>query len=196
MKKLHYVILLDFLLLLLFPAALCIADYNSGVEAYQNADYKTAVQEFSKLAKEGMKEAQFNLALMYYNGEGVSQDITQAVNWWNKSASQGHPPAQFNLGKLYERGEGVKQDYQEAALWFRKAAEAGHKDAQFKLAEMYERGKGVLRDYIQVYKWFSLAAGNGHTEAQEERDYFAQEMTEEQIAEAKRLVEQWKSEHK
>ena len=42
--------------------------------------------------------AQYNLALMYYKGEGGARDPKQAVVWWTKAAEQGHADAQSFLG--------------------------------------------------------------------------------------------------
>ena len=38
-------------------------------------------------------QAQFNLGLMYFNGEGVLEDYVQAYAWFNIAATQGDEPA-------------------------------------------------------------------------------------------------------
>ncbi|WP_415668886.1 tetratricopeptide repeat protein, partial [Vibrio rarus] len=43
--------------------------YNTGEGVLQ--DYKLAVKWYTKAAEQGVAEAQYNLALMYYNGQGV-----------------------------------------------------------------------------------------------------------------------------
>ena len=45
--------------------------------------------------------AQFNLGVMYANGEGVLKDEAEAVRWYRLAAEQGHAAAQFNLGNSY-----------------------------------------------------------------------------------------------
>ncbi len=80
-------------------------------------------------AEQGDTDAQFNLGVMYNNGQGVTQDYTQAVSWYRKAAEQGHADAQFNLGVRYAKGQGVTKDYTQAVSWFRKAAEQGHANA-------------------------------------------------------------------
>jgi len=52
-------------------------------------------------------EAQFDLGLRYYNGEGVVKNYKQAVYWYEKAANQGNADAQFNLGLCYGLGQGV-----------------------------------------------------------------------------------------
>ena len=42
-----------------------------------------------RLAEGGDKIDQFNLGIMYENGEGVPQDYKEAVKWYTKAAEQG-----------------------------------------------------------------------------------------------------------
>ena len=63
------------------------ADFNAGVAAYKRGDYATALREWRALAKQGDAKAQYNLGLMYGNGEGVPQDYVQAHMWYNLAAS-------------------------------------------------------------------------------------------------------------
>ena len=60
----------------------------------------TELEMTQKAARQGDVDAQFNLGNMYYNGEGVKQDITLAVQWFEKAAEQGHTQAQESLDKL------------------------------------------------------------------------------------------------
>ena len=84
---------------------------------------------FRKGAEQGSAEAQFNIGLMYDNGQGVTEDRKEAAKWYLKSAQQGYASAQINLGKLYIKGDGVPYDYQQAVKWFSKAAEQGSEEA-------------------------------------------------------------------
>ena len=70
------------------------------------------------LAEEGNPIAQYNLGLMYDNGEGVPQDYAEAMRWYRLAAEQGCADAQYELGYMYENGLGVPQDYAEAAHWY------------------------------------------------------------------------------
>ncbi|WP_154222559.1 SEL1-like repeat protein [Marinicella rhabdoformis] len=63
------------------------ADFLDGIEAYENKDYVTAFTTFSELATLGNHRAQFNLAVMYMNGEGVPKDLELAYAW-SKLAQQ------------------------------------------------------------------------------------------------------------
>ncbi len=117
---------------------------------------------------------------------------------WLPSALQGHAQAQFEVGVAFATGRAEPEDYAEAARWFEKAAEQGNARAQNGLAILYTKGMGVERDYVQAYVWFELAAerfgqGMRRDQALELRNMMAAFMTEEQLAEAKRLVRERKA---
>ncbi len=61
---------------------------------------------------------------------------------------------------------------------------------------MYAYGRGVPKDYVQAYLLYSLAAAAGDEDAARERESAAQQMTPEQIADAERLVNEWREKHK
>ena len=96
--------------------------FEDGVAAYQRTDYSTALNFLRPVAEQGDVNAQHDLGLMYYNGEGGPQDLTEAEKWWRKAAEQGHAYAQFSLGSVYQYGHGVPQDKALAHMWFSLAA--------------------------------------------------------------------------
>jgi TPR repeat protein len=118
---------------------------------------------------------------------GVAAESAANIAKWRKAAEQGDAKAQFNLGILYAKGQGVPQDYKRAAQWYRKAAEQGYANAQYRLGMMYAEGQGVPQDYVQAFKWIDLTASQGAT-----HDWLSKKMTPAQIAEAQRLVREWK----
>ena len=75
-------------------------DFQKGWLALKKCDYATAFREWRPLAEQGHAEAQFNLSLMYCNGEGVLQDYNEAVKWYPKSAEQDNRLAQATLGLM------------------------------------------------------------------------------------------------
>jgi len=106
------------ILLLLIPSLSWGADYEKGVTAYNQGDYATAIKEWTPLAKQGHASAQYNLGVIYKNGDGVVQNYKTAVKWYTLAAEQGHAMAQNNLGSMYYRGDGVLQDNIYAHLWY------------------------------------------------------------------------------
>jgi TPR repeat protein len=134
--------------------------------AYEQGDYATAYRLIRPMAEQGYAKAQYNLGVMYHNGEGVPQDDAEAVKWYRKAAGQGLADAQYNLGVMYKNGEGVPQDYNEAMIRFRKAAGQGYAIAQHNLGSMYHKGEGVPQDYNEAAKWYRKAAEQGLADAQ------------------------------
>ena len=106
-------------------------------------------EDTKKGAEQGDAVAQFNLGVMYANGEGVPEDDVEAVRWYRMAAEQGLAMAQSNLGAVYANGEGVPEDDAEAVRWYRKAAEQGIAVAQFNLGAVYANGDGVSKPKFQ-----------------------------------------------
>jgi hypothetical protein len=80
--------------------------------------------------------------------------------------------------------------------WYRLAAEQGDAVAQHSLGVMYRDGLSVPRDYVQAHMWFSLAVSRLPLDedrdlAVQGRDAVAASMTPTQIAEAKKLEQEW-----
>jgi len=142
-------------------------------------------------AKAGEIESQFNLGMMYYEGNGVTQDYQQAKLWYQKAAEQGFAGAQYNLGLMYAKGEGVTQDYSQALIWWQKAAEQGYAWAQYNLGLLYGRGQGVQQDFVQSHKWLRIAAASGLANANQLMDSLGAQLTPEQNAESLRLAGEW-----
>jgi hypothetical protein len=169
---------------------------EDGNAAAQRGDYAAAMRLLRPLADQGSAGAQYDLGVMYANGEGVPQNYAQAVMWYRKAATGGNASAQFNLGVMYANGQGVPQNYTQAVMWYRKAADGGDAGAQNDLGVMYANGYGVPQNYAQALMWFNLAASPAsddatRNEAVKTRDLVAAKMTPAQIAEAQRIASEW-----
>ena len=65
------------------------ADFQKGLTAAQSRDFATALREWTPLAEQRDATAQYNLGVMYDNGQGVLQDYVCAHMWLNIAASSG-----------------------------------------------------------------------------------------------------------
>ena len=81
----------------LLAAALLALGLNQAVWADDASDFRQTLQ----LAEQGNADAQYNLGVMYDNGQGVRQDYAEAARWYRKAAEQGNAKAQYNLGSMY-----------------------------------------------------------------------------------------------
>ena len=111
-------------------------DFKAGLDAYDRGDFETVLKEWRPLAEQGDARAQFNLGVMYFNGDGLPPDVGKAVQWYRAAADQGYGPAQANLAFMYETGQGVLQNYIDAYKWLTLAASAGVADADDKSASL------------------------------------------------------------
>jgi TPR repeat protein len=84
--------------------------YADGIPAMQlvrNPVY--AVDLFRHAASYfGDAEAQYRLARLYMNGDGVEKNVRLAVNWLATAAKKQHAAAQATLGEILWRGQAVR----------------------------------------------------------------------------------------
>jgi hypothetical protein len=139
-------------------------------------DKEEAVRWYKKAAKQGVAEGIYNVAISYYNGEGVGEDIVAAYAWMMLAQSRGDPQAtealthigeqlnnrldlsKFNLAQLYEKGEDVPQDLPTAVSLYIEVAQPKQfswysSESQYKLCQLYAAGEGVAQDYAQAKSW-------------------------------------------
>lgn len=171
-----------------------LADYEEGVNAAFAGDFETALREFTLAAENGLDLAQYNLAILYFTGQGVDQDLSKAFYWTEAAAQQGHVNAQFNLGSLYMSGQGIQQNADEGVVWFARAAKAGHADAAFALASLYEAGDSVARDGVSAHAWANQAVYNEHSEAEDLLKQIEERLNADQLSQARRLFARWQIE--
>jgi uncharacterized protein len=121
-------------------------------------------------------------------------DYANAMRLLRPLADGGSAAAQNWLASIYFwGGHGVPQNAAQAAQWYRKAADHGNALAQAHLGLMYEHGYGVPRDPVIARMWLNLAVSRAPSlsMAVKLRKEAATKMTPAQIAEAKRLAEEW-----
>ena len=105
-------------------------DFQEGLDAIHETNYKKALRKLLPLAESGHAAAQYNIGVMHEWGNGVPQDNSQALKWYKRSAELFHKDAQNNLGALYSKGEGTEQSFVEALKWFLISAENGSEGGQ------------------------------------------------------------------
>ncbi len=99
------------------------------------------IEDYIRRAGEGDVDAQYNLGIIYYHGEGVPRNYEDALLWFHRAAEQDDADAQYNLGLMYGKGEGVEKSRSHSVEWFSKAAGQGHAGATEILEKMMGRGE-------------------------------------------------------
>lgn len=146
-------------------AATDISDlWEKSIASFKAGDFPSAIRAWETLADKGVSKAQYNLSLLYFNGQGVGKDSALALKWCQQAAQLGHTKAQYLLGQMYANGNGVDKDDSIAHSWYQKSAEAGYVDAQFALGSMLRKSEDA--DSKQAFKWIQKAAEQGKAAAQ------------------------------
>ncbi len=83
-----------------FSAPALSDDYSDAVTAWQNGDFKLALEKFLPLANSGGIVAQTMVGQMYEYGQGIAEDKTEAVKWYRLAAEQGDANAQLLMGGM------------------------------------------------------------------------------------------------
>jgi TPR repeat protein len=140
----------------------CPSKYIEGESVTINVEWCNYIFE------RGNMNEQFDLGSMYYKGEGVDKNDTEALACFIKAGLQGHAIAQFSAGFMFEfgEGEGVQKDEIKAVEWYTRAADQKFPPAQFSLGVMYQQSRGILKNISKVVELFTEAAQKGHPKAQ------------------------------
>jgi len=138
---------------------------------YKAGRYDVAKQIWEGLAAKGNSTALINLANLFQQGQGVTEDQKRALEYVAKAAELGDARAQFEIGMAYEKGDVLGRDIDKAASWLKKAAEQEFADGQFAYGVMLatSRGKGLDRatpqERAEALEWLKKAKANGNLEA-------------------------------
>jgi len=92
-------------------------------------DYPRAMAAYKVGAEGGDASCQWQVGMMYCNGEGVDVDYTQALSWLEKAAAQDDPDAVGQLGAMYCDGLGVTPSWRRAREHFERAVKLGNTKA-------------------------------------------------------------------
>ena len=148
-------------------------------------DRAKAATLFKAAAEQGLAQGAYNLAIMYEQGWGVTQDYRLARKWYQQAAEHKDADAEYRLAILFEQGLGGDKDQAAASHWMKSAADHGSEEAQLKLgrkrpteakslssgyfqyqiAEAMFEGKGVERDPVGAVRFLEQSAAAGYPPA-------------------------------
>jgi tetratricopeptide (TPR) repeat protein len=131
------------------PAAMT----EMGKRRRDEGDYKTALEYFTKAAELGDADAHYNLSCMYWQGQGVENDMKKEVYHLEEAAIGGHPHARHNLG-IYEGNNGR---FDRAKKHFIIAANLGCNDSLKCLRRLYADGHASKEDYADALRAYQAA---------------------------------------
>jgi len=111
-----------------------------------------------KSSEQNNSDAKYNLALMYYNGDGVDLNVTKSAELLESAANAGHQIAKKNIGRVYMQLINLEK----AAEWFEKNADDGDNGAYYFLSEIYCQ----LEKFDKAKIWAKKAIDSGNKEAE------------------------------
>ena len=85
-------------------------ELRDAVQAYVKGDYEQALPTLRDRSELGDPQAQYLLALLYLNGDGVKRNESAAAFWLHKAVLQDHAPALYQLGVMLDEGLGINAD--------------------------------------------------------------------------------------
>jgi len=158
------------------------AALQAGLERVRSGNATSGIEALKYAAAGGEVLAQWKLAKIYANGDGVPRDdikaydyFTQIVaNYDEEDPNRGDravvASALVALGTYTLNGianSEIRPDPQRALQMFQFAATTfGDANAQYNLARMHLDGAGVEKDSREAIRWLFLAADKGHLQAQ------------------------------
>jgi TPR repeat protein len=147
-------------------AAEIAAVFDSGVAAYDAADYQKAFTIWWDLRFEDVA-AMRNLGMMLRKGQGTPKDPAKAEEIYLRASEAGLPTAQADLADMYLKGELGPPDLGRALPLLQAAAAANHPIAQFQLGQFYETGAPPLvpQNLEVARQLYAAAASHGMAEA-------------------------------
>ena len=147
--------------------------FNQGVNAYTDRDYRRALELLLPLAQSSnytvRSVAEPYVARIYAIGPEGVKNLREAAYWMHRAAEDGDMSTQYYLGTLYLWGYkdlGIRRDARQAAKWFEQSARQRHEKAAAELALLYQEGAdGLPQDTAAAAKWYEKAAEAGDSRA-------------------------------
>ena len=118
-------------------------------------------REYLQKAQKGDLEAQYKLARLYFEGDGIYQSDKKGAYWIRQAAEHGYDKAQGDLGMMYALGTMVRQSNVEAIKWLTLCAqkdEYGPAIRYMKEMEEKMKAKDPKRAAEDIRKGRALAA--------------------------------------
>src|SRR3984885_6409326 len=136
------------------PAGSSSSSTQSAADSHQST-LSLSPAELRQLADRGNPDAEWQLGVLYHDGDGVPKDDALAVQWFERAAEQGYVRAQSTLGAYYWAGRGVPQDFSKAYFWSQLALAQGDENSKSRLeglsAQMTQAQVAAARQQAEAW---------------------------------------------
>ena len=116
-------------------------------------DVTTAVELYERAAELGVKDAHFNLGVLYDEGTDVAKDLAKAIGHYEAAAMYGHVFARHNLGCI----EGTAGNHDLAMQHWIISATLGYDNSLNKVKSFFEKGLTSKADYAAALRGYQNA---------------------------------------
>ena len=134
------------------------AIFHLGVQ-YEQGEYglekdmTRAVELYERAAELGVKEAHYNLGVLYFDGTYVEKDMDRAIRHYEAAAMCGEVTARNNLGCL----EGKAGKYDLALQHFSISAKLGYQESLNMVKSFFMNGLATKADYAGALRGYQSA---------------------------------------
>ncbi len=159
--------------------------YKSGVNFYENGEFKKSFIVFFNLSEKGNKDAIFNLSNMYFEGIGTTQNFSKSLKYTWLCSLNGNKKC---LNKIKSIEEKIEEDeFLKISKTIPKILENGYVNdnnpiSAFQLGYWYEKISPEI-DFEKSYLWYSVSVSSGIYKAMKIRDRVGELIEKEKITE-------------
>jgi len=143
------------------------------ISSASSSNANDRIEQLFERAEKGDVRAQFEVGLLYEEGEFVPQSTSTAVAWYRKAEEQGLVAAKYKLGVHAMCDPPNPQTFADGMKWIQEAAKQGDPDAQQRVAIWHytglnvpaDHGTSVSKDLALARAWSMKAAKQGNVSA-------------------------------
>ena len=146
--------------------------YNSGVDLYENGEFKKSFIVFFNLSEKGNKDAIFNLSNMYFEGIGTIQDYSKSLRYTWLCSLNGNKKCLNKIKSIKDKLE--EDEFLKISTTIPEILEDGYINdndpiSAFQLGYWYEKISPEI-DFEKSYLWYSVSVSSGVYKAMKMRD--------------------------
>jgi len=146
--------------------------YKSGVNLYENGEFKKSFIVFFNLSVKGNKDAIFNLSNMYFEGIGTTQDYSKSLKYTWLCSLNGNKKCLNKIKLIKDKLE--EDEFLKISETIPEILENGYVNdnnpiSAFQLGYWYEKISPEI-DFEKSYLWYSVSVSSGIYKAMKLRD--------------------------
>jgi TPR repeat protein len=111
---------------------------------------KEALPWYQRAATARHAGARLRMALLYLEGQVVTQDIERALSEFRALDEAEYRQASRSLGDLHRDGEYLERDHVEAERLYLRALDLGDESSKMRLADLYAKGDPEVLDFAKA----------------------------------------------